>query len=405
MKTITRRTALKLLASTPAAAAMAWTPAEAEQAHEHAQQSRAAATRGVPYKPRFFTAHEYATVGVLVDLIIPKDDRSGSATDAGVPEFMDFMMIDDPRRQTAMRGGLALIDHLCGERFDKRFFECSDAERRQVLDDIAFPARAPESLSHAVTFFSSFRDLTASGFWTTKMGVADLQYQGNTFVREWNGCPPEALAKLNVVYAVAAQSPKPWRMLFDGTSLAAWRGYRTATVPSGWRITGGTLAKDTPTADIMSKDEFGDFELEIEWKIGDAGNSGIFYRGTEEYDHIYWSAPEYQLLDDVNGADNKTRLTCAGAAYGLYPSPPGHLKPVGQWNTTRIVAGGAHVEHWLNGTRLLEYELWSSDWEAKVKASKFAVWPNFGRAKRGHIAMQGDHAGTLAFRNIRIREI
>ena len=105
MKAITRRTALKLLASTPAAAAMAWTPAEAEQAHEHVQESRRiAAARGVPYKPKFFTAHEYATVGVLVDLIIPKDERSGSATEAGVPEFMDFMMVDQPRRQVAMRG-------------------------------------------------------------------------------------------------------------------------------------------------------------------------------------------------------------------------------------------------------------------------------------------------------------
>ncbi len=404
MKTITRRTALKLLASTPAAAAMAWTPAEAEQAHEHVQESRRiAAARGVPYKPKFFTAHEYATVGVLVDLIIPKDDRSGSATDAGVPEFMDFMMIDDPKRQTAMRGGLALVDHACAERFDKSFLECADAERRQLLDDIAFPARAPEALSQAVTFFSSFRDLTASGFWTTKMGIADLQYQGNRFVGEWNGCPPEALAKLNVGYAMAAQTPGTWRTLFDGRSLDAWRGYRTETIPPGWHIAGGTLAKETPVGDIMSKDQFGDFELELEWKIGEAGNSGIFYRGTEEYDHIYWSAPEYQLLDDIKGADNKTRLTCAGAAYGLYPSPAGNLKRVGEWNTTRIVANGAHVEHWLNGIKLLQYELWSPDWEAKVKASKFAVWPNFGRAQRGHIALQGDHPGTLAFRNIRIR--
>ena len=153
------------------------------------------------------------------------------------------------------------------------------------------------------------------------------------------------------------------------------------------------------------KEEFGDFELELEWKIGEAGNSGIFYRGTEEYNRIYWSAPEYQLLDDIKAEDNKTRLTCAGAAYALYPSPEGHLKPVGEWNQSRIVAKGAHVEHWLNGFKLLEYELWSPDWEAKVKSSKFNVYPNFGRAKKGHIALQGDHVGTLAFRNIRLREI
>ena len=196
-----------------------------------------------------------------------------------------------------------------------------------------------------------------------------------------------------------------WKVLFDGTSLDAWRGYKSETVPDGWRIENGTLAKDKPVADIVSKDEFGDFELEIEWKIGDAGNSGIFYRGSEEFENIYWTAPEYQLLDDLEASDNKTRLTCAGADYGLYPSPEGHLKPVGDWNKTRIVAKGAHVEHWLNDFKLLEYELWTPDWEAKVKASKFAEWPNYGRARKGHFALQGDHNGVLAFRNIRVREL
>jgi 3-keto-disaccharide hydrolase len=200
-------------------------------------------------------------------------------------------------------------------------------------------------------------------------------------------------------------SPSGWRPLFDGKSLAGWKGYKTDAVPAGWRVANGTLTKDGRVADIVSKDEFGDFELEMDWKIGNAGNSGIFYRGTEEYEHIYWSAPEYQLLDDINAEDNKTRLTCAGAVYAIYPSPSGHLKAVGQWNTARIVARGPHIEHWLNGVKLLEYELGSPDWEAKVKASKFNDWPNYGRAKRGHIAMQGDHAGSLAFRNIRIREV
>ena len=194
-------------------------------------------------------------------------------------------------------------------------------------------------------------------------------------------------------------------MLFDGTSLDAWRGYKSDKVPVGWKIVDRTLAKDGRVEDIVSKDEFGDFELVMDWKIGEAGNSGIFYRGTEEYEHIYWSAPEYQLLDDAKASDNKTRLTCAGAAYAIYPSPPGHLKPVGEWNTARIVVRGAHVEHWLNGFKLLEYELGSPDWQTKVKASKFVDWPNYGRAPRGHIAMQGDHEGALAFRNIRIREL
>jgi hypothetical protein len=197
MAAISRRTALQLLTSAPVAA-MVWTPAEAQQAHEHAAQAVAQTTT---YKRRFFTAHEYATVVVLVDLIIPKDERSGSATDAGVPQFMDFMMIDQPRRQVAMRGGLALVDRLSEQRVGKRFVVASDRERRQVLDEIAYTSNPDRGLSHEIAFFNSFRDLTASGFWTTKMGIADLQYQGNTFVSEWTGCPSDALRKLGVGYA------------------------------------------------------------------------------------------------------------------------------------------------------------------------------------------------------------
>ena len=139
---------------------------------------------------------------VLVDLIIPRDERSGSATDAGVPQFMDFMMIDQPQRQIAMRGGLALVDRLSEDRTGKRFVNGSDEQRRQILDEIAYTSNPDPGLSHAVAFFSSFRDLTASGFWSTKMGIQDLQYQGNTFVAEWEGCPEPALKKLGVRYEV-----------------------------------------------------------------------------------------------------------------------------------------------------------------------------------------------------------
>ena len=197
MKKLSRRHALGLIGAAPAAAALVWTDVEARQAHEHAQAAQAAAP-AAPFKPKFFTAHEYATVGVLVDLIIPRDERSGSANDAGVPAFMDFMMIDQPRRQIAMRGGLAMIDRLAIDRTGKRFVTCTDRERRAILDEIAYTTNPDRSLSQAVVFFSSFRDLTASGFWTTKMGVADLQYQGNVFVSEWTGCPDAALRKLGV---------------------------------------------------------------------------------------------------------------------------------------------------------------------------------------------------------------
>jgi hypothetical protein len=199
MQPINRRAALRLMLSGPATAALVWTPADARAASERSAEALALQTTGqTPFKPKFFTAHEYATVTVLVDLIIPRDERSGSASEAGVPQFMDFMMTDQPRRQVAMRGGLALIDRLTSQRVGKRFTDATDAQRRSVLDEIAYTSNADPSLAHAVAFFSSFRDLTASGFWSSRMGVADLEYQGNTFVAEWNGCPDEALRKLGV---------------------------------------------------------------------------------------------------------------------------------------------------------------------------------------------------------------
>ena len=196
-----RRQALKTLAAVPiAAAAITWSEADARAAADSAWQARQTAARTqAKYSPKFFTAHEWATVAVLVDLIIPKDEKSGSATDAAVPEFMDFMMIDQATRQTAMRGGLAWLDAECDRRFDKTFLACADADRRAVLDDISWPRRTTKpGLAYGVTFFSSFRDLTASGFFTSKMGMADLEYIGNTFVPEFTGCPPAWLKKLGV---------------------------------------------------------------------------------------------------------------------------------------------------------------------------------------------------------------
>jgi hypothetical protein len=203
----------------------------------------------------------------------------------------------------------------------------------------------------------------------------------------------------------AEQRAAGWRPLFDGTSTSAWRGYKSQTFPAGWRIVDGVLTKNGSVEDIMTRDQFGNFQLALDWKLSPGGNAGIFYRGTEEYDHIYWSAPEYQLLDDAGHPDGQSRLTSAGADYGLYPSPAGVVKPADQWNSTLIVVNGNTVQHWLNGQKLLEYEVGSSDWEAKVKASKFAAYPNYGRAKRGYIAIQGDHDGALSIRNVRIREI
>ncbi len=193
-----------------------------------------------------------------------------------------------------------------------------------------------------------------------------------------------------------------WRSL---NTLSAWRGYKADTLPSGWREVNGMLQKSGRSDDIVTRDQFGNFEFEFEWKLEPGGNAGVFYRASEEYEKVYWSATEYQLLDNAGHPDGRNALTSAGAAYGLYAPPAGVALPAGEWNMSRIVANGAHVEHWLNGRKIVEYTAWSPDWEGKVAASKFKEWPHYGRAASGLLAIQGDHGGTLDLRNVRIRTL
>jgi hypothetical protein len=206
------------------------------------------------------------------------------------------------------------------------------------------------------------------------------------------------------VAADQGSAPGPWRSLLEDHSAPAFRGWKEPGLPAGWHVEGGVLTKDGKVDDLVTNESFGNFELELEWMLGKAGNSGIFYRGTREYDHIYWSAPEYQLLDDENTEDGKSRLTAAGSVYALYGGPAGVVARFDRWNKTRLVVKGNHVEHWLNGKKVVEYDLKSPDWKSRVAASKFASYPNYGLAAAGLIGIQGDHPGTLAIRGIRIRE-
>ncbi len=206
-----RRQVLQILGSTPAVALALKSIAEgAEQkpappagvAKPATPAGKTAAAHG-PYKPKFLTAHEYATVTLLADIIIPKDDRSGSASDAGVPEFIDFSLADtladQPDRQTAMRGGLQWLDRECRTRFKKNFLQITSAQRTELLDDIAYPKKAKPEMSHGVRFFSMFRDFVATGFYTSKIGIEDLRYMGNV-PNQWDGAPAEVLQKLGVSY-------------------------------------------------------------------------------------------------------------------------------------------------------------------------------------------------------------
>jgi Domain of Unknown Function (DUF1080) len=216
--------------------------------------------------------------------------------------------------------------------------------------------------------------------------------------------------------AACASSPSPpartvsasaggdvqWRSLFDGKSLAGWRSLRSAAPPAGWRAVDDALVREGAGGDILTAEEFGNFELALEWKVGPRGNSGIFYRVTEGAEHTYETGPEMQVLDDAGHQDGKSRLTSAGSLYGLYGAPAGVVKPAGEWNAARIVVDGARVEHWLNGVKVAEAQIGSPDWEKRVRESKFNEWPGFGRATRGHIALQ-DHGDWVAYRNIKIK--
>lgn len=194
-----------------------------------------------------------------------------------------------------------------------------------------------------------------------------------------------------------------WKLLFDGKSTAGWRNYKKQTVGPGWTVVDGILIRSGENAgDIITTDKYRNFELALDWRVAEGGNSGILYRATEDNDYIWQSAPEMQVLDDERHADGKSPLTSAGSNFALYPAPRGVVHPAGQWNSARIVVNGNHVEHWLNGQKLLEYELGSAEWKDRVAKSKFNAMPNYGKASEGYIGLQ-DHGDKVEFRNIRIR--
>ena len=198
-----RRDALRVMGLAPIFAALGWDTKGVERAARFVQ-ALPPATDDAAYVPKFFTAREWRTVRLLADYVIPRDERSGSATDAKAPEFVDFMLLDETTSDAgrlAMRGGLAWLDTECRHRFGTSFVGATDAQRRLVLDDIAWPKKATPAMSTGVAFFTRFRDAIASAFYSSAMGWKDLQYVGNTFNPNWNGCPDSATQKLGVSYA------------------------------------------------------------------------------------------------------------------------------------------------------------------------------------------------------------
>jgi hypothetical protein len=210
------------------------------------------------------------------------------------------------------------------------------------------------------------------------------------------GTPPNVLS--------AAEKQAGWKLLFDGESLRGWRGYQTKKAPPGWGVEDHALTRVAEAGDLITEKQFKDFELALEWRISEGGNSGIMFRVAEGAEASYETGPEMQVLDDARHPDGRNRLTSAGSAFGLYAAPAGIVKPAGEWNQVRLLVRGHHVEHWLNGVKVVEYELESPEWESKVAGSKFRQWPGFGRAPKGYIALQ-DHGDKVWYRSIKIREI
>ena len=202
----------------------------------------------------------------------------------------------------------------------------------------------------------------------------------------------------------ATERAAGWQLLFDGNSLTGWRGYNSESMPTGWSAENGMLIRTGPGGDIITEQQFADFELSLEWLVGPSGNSGVLFRAVEGQEEVYHGAPEMQILDDAGHADGRSPLTSAGSNYGLHGVPRGIVKSAGEWNTSRIVVVNNQVEHWLNGDKVVEYELGSADWAQRVANSKFAQWPAYGRASRCQIWIQ-DHADRVSFRNLKIREI
>ena len=193
-------------------------------------------------------------------------------------------------------------------------------------------------------------------------------------------------------------------VIFDGKTLAGWRGYQKQAIDDHWVVEDGAIKGSGKGPDIVTEKQYGDFDLRFEWKIAPGGNSGVIYRVTEDAEQAYHTGPEYQVLDDGEFADSNNPTILSSGLYALYGTEKKELRPVGEYNVSRIVVRGNVIQHWLNDQKVLECHIGSEDWNKKVAASKFAQWKRFGKNKKGHIALQS-HGSPVWYRNITVTDL
>jgi hypothetical protein len=193
-------------------------------------------------------------------------------------------------------------------------------------------------------------------------------------------------------------------LLFDGKSTAGWRGYKQASAPAGWQAVDGALVRAGEGGDLVSAEEYQDFVFDFEWQIAPGGNSGVIYHASEDHDYPWETGPEYQILDNGGHKDGLDPRTSAASNYAMHAPLKDLTRPVGEWNQGRILVCVSHVEHWLNGVKVVEYELGSDDWKARVAQCKWKDRPDYGQRGTGHIVLQ-DHGDRVAFRNLKIQRI
>ena len=201
-----------------------------------------------------------------------------------------------------------------------------------------------------------------------------------------------------------------WKLLFDGKTLNGWRMYQNKLTDCWGAKNGELYCKGSETnktdlrTDIITAEQYGDFELSIDWKIAPESNSGIMYHVTEQYDVPYLSGPEYQIIDDIGFPEKLEDWQKTGADYAMYPASTRPTNPVGQYNTSRIIVKGAHREYWLNNVKVVDFEAWTPEWNKQKATGKWKNAPGYGIAKNGYICLQ-DHGGGVWFKNIKIRKL